>query len=239
MALGELSLDAAVTGVMGILNAALAASEQGRGLICPSANGPEAAFASGIEILATPSLIALVNHMKGASVLSPPEPRVANPARNAPDLHDVKGQESAKRALEIAAAGGDNLLMIGPPGAGKSMLDQRLPGLLPALDACEALEISMIQSLAGALEGGAISRTGRCAIHIIPLPWRPWSGAASRSSRGKCRSRIWACCSWMNCRSSSAACWTACVSRSRPARRWWRAPTPMCAIPRGSSWWRR
>ena len=159
VALGELSLDGAVTGVAGVLNAALAASEQERGLICPAANGPEAAFAGGIEILATPSLIALVNHMKGASVLSPPEPRVAAQAPNAPDLRDVKGQESAKRALEIAAAGGHNLLMIGPPGAGKSMLAQRLPGLLPELDAREALEISMIQSLAGALEDGAISRT--------------------------------------------------------------------------------
>jgi magnesium chelatase family protein len=159
VALGELSLDGAVSGVAGVLNAALAASEQERGLICPAANGPEAAFAGGIEILATPSLIALVNHMKGASVLSPPEPRVAAKTPNAPDLRDVKGQESAKRALEIAAAGGHNLLMIGPPGAGKSMMAQRLPGLLPALDAREALEISMIQSLAGALEDGAISRT--------------------------------------------------------------------------------
>src|ERR1700759_1139091 len=96
--------------------------------------------------------------MKGASVLAPPVARIAETVRNAPDLRDVKGQESAKRALEIAAAGGHNLLMLGPPGAGKSMLAQRLPGLLPPLDAREALEISMIQSLAGALEGGAISR---------------------------------------------------------------------------------
>ena len=158
VALGELSLDAAVTPVAGVLNAALAASEQNRGLICPAGNGAEAAFAGGGDILATPSLIALVNHMKGASVLSPPVAKIAESRRTVPDLRDVKGQESAKRALEIAAAGGHNLLMLGPPGAGKSMLAQRLPGLLPPLDAREALEISMIQSLAGALEGGTISR---------------------------------------------------------------------------------
>mgnify|MGYP001067665503 FL=1 len=159
VALGELSLDAAITAIAGVLPAALAASEQGRALICPAANGPEAAFAGGVDILAAPSLIALVNHMKGASVLSPPVPRLAEAAGTVPDLKDVKGQESAKRALEITAAGGHNLLMIGPPGAGKSMLAARLPGLLPPLDAREALEISMIQSLAGALEDGAISRS--------------------------------------------------------------------------------
>jgi magnesium chelatase family protein len=158
VALGELSLDAQVIGVAGVLPAALAASEQNRGLICPASCGSEAAWAGETEIIATPSLIALVNHMRGVQVLNRPEARLADDRTAIPDLKDVKGQETAKRALEIAAAGGHNMLMIGPPGAGKSMLAQRLPGLLPPLDAREALEISMVQSLAGELPDGTISR---------------------------------------------------------------------------------
>jgi magnesium chelatase family protein len=157
-ALGELSLDAQIAAVAGVLPAAIAASEAQRGLICPAASGAEAAWAGRIEIIAAPSLIALVNHMKGVQVLSPPKAKLAEDTVTVPDLKDVKGQETAKRALEIAAAGGHNMLMMGPPGAGKSMMAARLPGLLPPLDAREALEISMIQSLAGELRDGAISR---------------------------------------------------------------------------------
>ncbi|MBN9558087.1 MAG: YifB family Mg chelatase-like AAA ATPase, partial [Alphaproteobacteria bacterium] len=157
-ALGELSLDAQVTAVAGVLPAAVAANAAGRGLICPAACGAEAAWAGGGSVIATPSLIALVNHIKGVQVLSPPVARLAEDRQSHADLRDVKGQESAKRALEIAAAGGHAMLMTGPPGAGKSMLAARLPGLLPPLDAREALEISMVQSLAGELPDGAISR---------------------------------------------------------------------------------
>lgn len=125
VALGELSLDAQVTAVAGVLPAALAASEQQRGLICPAACGPEAAWAGGVEIIATPSLIALVNHVKGVQVLNAPTPKLAEETPNAPDLRDVKGQETAKRALEIAAAGGHNMLM--SLSYYRQCLDQLLP----------------------------------------------------------------------------------------------------------------
>ena len=141
VAMGELSLDGAIVPVAGVLLAAIKALEVERGFICPAASGSEAAWAEGLDIIAAPNLIALINHLKGLQVLGAPKPRLADETTGGPDLRDVKGQETAKRALEIAAAGGHNLLMIGPPGAGKSMLAARLPGLLPPLDAREALGI--------------------------------------------------------------------------------------------------
>lgn len=157
--MGELGLDGDIAPVAGALPAAVAANAAGLGLICPAASGPEAAWAGGdADILAPRSLIQLVNHFKGTQVLSRPEPGALCEGDAVPDLLDVKGQETAKRALEICAAGGHNLLMVGPPGAGKSMLAARLAGLLPPLSAAEMLEISMIQSLAGLLEGGQLTR---------------------------------------------------------------------------------
>ena len=152
-ALGELALDGRISPVAGVLPAAMHALAAERGLICPAAQGGEAAWANGIEVLAPDSLLALVNHFKGRQVLNPPEPALADAQAEGPDLKDIKGQETAKRALEIAAAGGHNLLMIGPPGAGKSMLAARLPGILPPLSPAEALEVSMIHSVAGQLDG--------------------------------------------------------------------------------------
>jgi len=158
--LGELALDGTIAQVAGALPAAIGANGQGRGLICPSASGPEAAWAGeDIEILAPRSLIAMANHFRGTQVLSRPQPRVRAPGGNLPDLADIKGQETARRALEVAAAGGHNLLMIGPPGAGKSMLAQRLPSILPPLEPRELLEVSMVASIAGELaEGGLTDR---------------------------------------------------------------------------------
>lgn len=156
--LGELALDGRVSAVAGVLPAAFAAANKGHGVICPASQGGEAAWAGDLDVLAVPSLIGLVNHFKGTQVLSPPKPELAEVEQAALDLRDIKGQENAKRALEIAAAGGHNLLMIGPPGAGKSMLAARLPGLLPPLLPEEALEVSMIASVAGQLEEGKLKR---------------------------------------------------------------------------------
>lgn len=141
VAVGELALDGRIVPSPGVLLAALHASAAEKGLICPAAQGTEARWASGIPIVAAPDLVSLLNHLKGTQVLPAPQPGKAEPAPPGPDLRQVKGQEVAKRALEIAAAGGHNLLMIGPPGAGKSLLASCLPGILPELTPAEALGI--------------------------------------------------------------------------------------------------
>jgi magnesium chelatase family protein len=156
---GELGLDGRVAPSPGVLLAALHASASELGLICPAPQGPEAAWAGDVEVLAAPDLIALLNHFRGSAALAPPQNGVADPPAAGPDLSQVKGQETAKRALEIAAAGGHNLLMCGPPGAGKSLLAACLPGILPELTPAEALEVSMIASVAGTLDGGRLIRT--------------------------------------------------------------------------------
>lgn len=155
--LGELGLDGSIAAVAGVLPAAIQANACDKGLICPQACGGEATWASeGLEVLAPANLLQLVNHFKGSQVLTRPSPSVAKETIAQLDLIDIKGQETAKRALEITAAGGHNLLMMGPPGAGKSMLAARLPGILPPLTAAEALEVSMVHSVAGQLTDGKL-----------------------------------------------------------------------------------
>lgn len=158
-ALGELALDGTLAPVAGVLPAAIGAGSRELGLVCPGPQGPEAAWAGTVEVLAPPDLPALINHFTGRQLLAAPElpDMAAEPWRGA-DLAEVRGQESAKRALEIAAAGSLNLLMVGPPGAGKSMLAARLPGLLPELTPAEALEVSLVHSVAGMLTGGRLIR---------------------------------------------------------------------------------
>ena len=155
--LGELGLDGRIVGVAGVLPAAVGANALGKGLICPAADGPEAAWASAdMQVLAPASLAALVNHVAGHQPLPRPLPRIRAGDRPRADLSDVKGQESAKRVLEIAAAGGHNLLMIGPPGSGKSMLAERMPSILPQLEPMTLLESAMIRSVAGHLTDGRL-----------------------------------------------------------------------------------
>jgi magnesium chelatase family protein len=156
--LGELSLDGTISAVAGVLPAAMAANAAGLGLICPAPCGPEAAWASAeMPILAPRSLVQMANHFRGTQLMSRPEPAIRAGGEALPDLADIRGQYAPKRALEVAAAGGHNLLMVGPPGSGKSMLAARLAGILPALSPRELLEVSTIASIAGELSGGRLT----------------------------------------------------------------------------------
>jgi magnesium chelatase family protein len=192
-AIGELALDGSIRGVPGALPAAVGANALGKGLICPESCGAEAAWAAeDMAVLAAPHLLSLINHFTGRQTLARPQPNLSGANTLLPDLKDVKGQESAKRALEIAAAGGHNLLMIGPPGSGKSMLAARLPSILPPLEPQEMLEVSMVMSLAGELAGGRIAahRPFRAPHHSASMAalvgggTRPRPGEASLAHLG-------------------------------------------------------
>ena len=159
VALGELSLDGSLVPVLGALPAAMRAAEDGRKLLCPAGSGSEAAWVDATCVTAAATLIEVVQHYSGLAPLEPARPGEVTSDTGAKDLRDVKGQERAKRALEIAAAGRHHLIMVGTPGSGKSMMAARLPGILPPLTPFEALETSMIHSLAGLLDEGGINRT--------------------------------------------------------------------------------
>ena len=154
--IGELSLTGALRGVTGVLPMALAARDAGvKELYVPAENAAEATLAGGLTVYGVPDVGALVRHLRGEERLSPASAWVPEAEEAAgPDLRDVMGQENARRALEIAAAGGHNLLLIGSPGAGKSMLAKRLPSILPDMSREEALEVSGIWSVAGLTDPG-------------------------------------------------------------------------------------
>lgn len=180
--LGELGLDGSLAPVAGVLPAAIHANSADMGLICPASQGSEAVWAGGSDIVAAPNLMDLLNHFSGQSILPTPRPLTQDDGPPLPDLYDVKGQETAKRALEIAAAGGHNLLMVGPPGSGKSMLARRLPGLLPPLTPQEALEVSMVHSIAGLLTDGRLlnRRPYRDPHHSASVPALVGGGTKAR-----------------------------------------------------------
>lgn len=174
LVLGELSLDGSIVAVNGILPASMYANEISKGVIIPRANYKEAKLSGIKNILAVSNLLEVINNFKGSPINLEDEDASFNfEEPKYPDLKDIKGQEEAKRALEICASGGHNLLMIGPPGSGKSMLAQRLPGILPNLEAKEILEIMVINSIAGLLkeqEGGIFARPFRSPHHNCSMP---------------------------------------------------------------------
>lgn len=159
LSLGELSLDGRIKPVIGALPAAMVAAEDARALICPKDCGAEAAWVGAATVYAPATLNDAIRHLTSERPLTPAQPGAVTEAPPHGDLRDVKGQERAKRVLEIAAAGRHHMLMVGPPGTGKTMLARRLPALLPELSAAEALETSMVRSVAGLLAEGGISRS--------------------------------------------------------------------------------
>lgn len=156
--LGELGLDGTILKVNGILPSAITANGNNKGIICPEVNGEEAIWSGNQNIIAAPHLLNLVNHFSGRQIIPIPEIRPKKQISSSHrDISEIKGHKLPKRALEIAAAGGHNLLMFGPPGSGKSLLAQSVPSLLPQMENEEILECSMIASVAGLLKGGSLN----------------------------------------------------------------------------------
>ena len=226
--LGELSLDGAVRGVRGALPMVISALEAGlKRVMLPTANLNEVRCVEGIEILGVSHLKEAAAHFAGKSPIAPIEPvqyaELLSRREHSVDFCHVRGQKSAKRALEIAAAGGHNVLMIGPPGSGKTLMARCLPTILPDMTFQEALEVTRIHSVAGCVpETGLLTERPFRSPHHTPPRTRRWWAAARTHCPGKFPRRTTACCFWTNCPSTAATCWKRCDSRWRTASSPWR-----------------
>ncbi|KJV54813.1 AAA domain family protein [Orientia chuto str. Dubai] len=185
--LGELSLDGTLLPIAGVLPAAIGAVEREKGIICPVANSKEAAWSNNKKIVAPKDLLSLVNHFKGTQVIQQPEIDIRSLKISYPDLKDIIGQTIPKRALEIAAAGQHHMLMSGPPGTGKSMLAERLPGILPEMTPIEILECSMIASVANLIRGSNLiqHRPFRSPHHTCSIAAMVGGGVGKRVKPGE------------------------------------------------------
>lgn len=181
-ALGELSLDGEISSISGTISASIGANQRNCGIICPAKNGSEAAWSGNSKIIAAKDLASLINHLQGQEIIEPPKAKELEANDTYPDFSEIKGQESAKRALEIAAAGGHNLLMSGPPGTGKSMLASRLLSILPPPSLEEILEINMIYSISGKIVDGKLitKRPFRDPHHSCSMPAMVGGGNKSK-----------------------------------------------------------
>ena len=186
--MGELALNGDLLSVPGVLPAAVGATHSNLGIICPEKNGTEAAWSGNARIVAPYNLLSLINHFKGSQQLTTPKWQGhLHPRKHSKDFSDVIGQECAKRAFEIAAAGHHNVLLIGSPGAGKSMLSQSLPSILPPMASAEILETSMLYSIAGKIKNGELQyeRPFRAPHHSASVPAMVGGGHSKRITPGE------------------------------------------------------
>lgn len=218
LAIGELSLDGRLQPVVGALPAALKAAELGKDLYCPETSGAEAAWVDATRVFATKSLMAIIQHLTGQAPREPAVARQITPQKSMLDMAEMRGQERAKRALEIAAAGRHHVFLVGPPGLGKSMMAARMASILPPLNAMEALETSMIQSVAGLLGSDVIQSTRPFREPHHTASMAAIIGGGKGAKPGEISLAHNGILFWMNSLNFHAMFWKPCVSHWKQAR---------------------